>query len=210
MSKSKNKKNKTKLALVEKTLLVIFTIIFISIVVLLVTNKIKSFDDFIYKIVSSTKCDFSTTFFKIITFFGGFHFILLFVLFMIFFCKIHSRFFTINIVGNVLINQVLKHIFLRPRPTGINLIIEDGYSFPSGHSMAAAAFYGFFIYLILNSKETKNKKILFTTLLVLLILLIGISRIYLGVHYASDVLAGFSLSIIYVILLNYWNRKKKS
>lgn len=207
---SKAKKNKTKLSLVEKTLLIISTIIFILIVILLATNKIKVFDDFVYKIVSSTKSDFSTVFFKIMTFFAGLHFILLFILFVMFFCRKHAGYFTINIVGTILINQILKHIVLRPRPAGISLITEDGYSFPSGHSMAAVAFYGFFIYLILNSKITKNKKILFTTLLVIIISLIGISRIYLGVHYASDVLAGFSLSTIYLILLNYFKRKKKS
>ena len=78
--------------------------------------------------------------------------------------------------------------------------MKHGYSFPSGHSMISAAFYGFLIYLIY--KKVKNKKLKITLIIVLSILIvsIGISRIYLGVHYTSDVLGGFLLSISYLIL----------
>lgn len=92
---------------------------------------------------------------------------------------------------------MLKNTFLRERPTGINIISETGYSFPSGHSLTAMAFYGFIIYLIYKS-NIKNKKI-YIILLGLIIFLIGISRIYLGVHFATDVLAGFIISIIFLI-----------
>jgi undecaprenyl-diphosphatase len=103
----------------------------------------------------------------------------------------------------VLLNQVLKRIIRRPRPTGINLIKENGFSFPSGHSMVSMAFYGVLIYLINKSKLNKETKLLLSLLLSILILFIGISRIYLGVHYASDVLAGFSLSLAYLIISIY-------
>ena len=75
-----------------------------------------------------------------------------------------------------------------------------GYSFPSGHSMISMAFYGLIIYYVW--KNVKNIKIRNITciLLSILILLIGISRIYLGVHYASDVLGGFIISIAYLIV----------
>lgn len=98
------------------------------------------------------------------------------------------------------LNQVLKRIVQRPRPTEYRLIEERGYSFPSGHSMVSAAFYGFFIYLIF--KNVKNKYIKWISIfsLSLLIILIGISRIYLGVHYTSDVMAGFVISISYLVI----------
>lgn len=98
------------------------------------------------------------------------------------------------------LNQVLKRIVQRPRPTEYRLIEESGYSFPSGHSMVSAAFYGFFIYLIF--KNVKNKYIKWISIfsLSLLIILIGISRIYLGVHYTSDVMAGFVISISYLVI----------
>ena len=105
-----------------------------------------------------------------------------------------------NLVITTLLNQLLKYIIQRPRPEGYRLIAESGYSFPSGHSMVSMAFYGLIIYLIW--KMVKNKKIKYIScgLLGLLIPMIGFSRIYLGVHYASDVIGGFAISIVYLLL----------
>ena len=106
----------------------------------------------------------------------------------------------VNLACSGLLNQILKRIVQRPRPTEYRLIEENGYSFPSGHSMVSATFYGFFIYLIF--KNVKNKYIKWSSIsfLSLLIILIGISRIYLGVHYTSDVMAGFVISISYLVI----------
>ncbi len=106
----------------------------------------------------------------------------------------------VNLACSGLLNQILKRIVQRPRPTEYRLIEENGYSFPSGHSMVSAAFYGFFIYLIF--KNVKNKYIKWGSIsfLSILIILIGISRIYLGVHYTSDVMAGFVISISYLVI----------
>lgn len=105
-----------------------------------------------------------------------------------------------NLVITTLLNQLLKYIIQRPRPDGYRLIAESGYSFPSGHSMVSMAFYGLIIYLIW--KMVKNKKIKYIScgILGLLIPMIGFSRIYLGVHYASDVIGGFAISIVYLLL----------
>lgn len=106
----------------------------------------------------------------------------------------------INLACSALLNQILKRIVQRPRPTEYRLIEENGYSFPSGHSMISTAFYGFLIYLIF--KNVKNKYVKWTSIIFLsiLIALIGISRIYLGVHYTSDVMAGFVISISYLVI----------
>lgn len=119
----------------------------------------------------------------------------------------------INLGCCALLNQILKRIIQRPRPTGYRLIEEDGYSFPSGHSMISAAFYGFFIYLIFKNVKNKYLKWGSISLLSLLICLIGISRIYLGVHYTSDVMAGFVISISYLVIFtsivnDYLDRSK--
>ena len=105
-----------------------------------------------------------------------------------------------NLIITTLLNQLLKYIVQRPRPDGYRLIAESGYSFPSGHSMVSMAFYGLIIYLIW--KMVKNKKIKYIScgILGLLIPMIGFSRIYLGVHYASDVVGGFAISIVYLLL----------
>ena len=114
--------------------------------------------------------------------------------------KKRAFYIALNVLICFLLNQGLKHVFLRPRPEDINLITEGGYSFPSGHSMVSLAFYGLFIYIIFHMRFKKYKRYLYCILLALLTLLIGISRIYLGVHYASDVLAGFAISMAYLII----------
>lgn len=108
-----------------------------------------------------------------------------------------------NLVISTLLNQILKYIVQRPRPTEFRIIDESGYSFPSGHSMVSAAFYGFLIYLIYKNVKNKYWKWGLITVLSLLIILIGTSRIYLGVHYTSDVLAGFLISISYLIIFTH-------
>ena len=91
----------------------------------------------------------------------------------------------------------------------MKLVKEGGYSFPSGHAMVSFGFYGFLIYLAY--KKINNKKIKYPLIisLALLILLIGISRIYLGVHYATDIIGGFIIGFIYLIVfIKYFYNKK--
>ena len=109
----------------------------------------------------------------------------------------------INLAIIAIINQILKFIFQRPRPMGFRLIDIEGFSFPSGHAMGSTAFYGLLIYL--SYKLIKNKTIKYISIIIntLIIILICISRIYLGVHYCSDVVVGVSLSIIYLIVFIY-------
>lgn len=109
----------------------------------------------------------------------------------------------VNLGISALLNQILKYIIQRPRPTEYRIIDQSGYSFPSGHSMVSAAFYGFLIYLIYKNVKNTYIKWGLVSLLSLLIILIGTSRIYLGVHYTSDVLAGFLISISYLIIFTH-------
>lgn len=106
-----------------------------------------------------------------------------------------------NLGISVILNLGLKAMFTRPRPIEVpRLVMEAGYSFPSGHSMAAAAFYGFLIYLIWRGGASKKAKKGGTALLCLVIVLVGLSRIYLGVHYISDVLGGYLAAGFYLIV----------
>lgn len=107
---------------------------------------------------------------------------------------------TVNLVLSTLLNQILKYVVQRPRPEGYMIINENGYSFPSGHSMISMAFYGLIIYLIWKKMKNVKLKYLLCGLFSILIPLIGFSRIYLGVHYASDVIGGFAISIAYLVL----------
>ena len=146
--------------------------------------------------------DFATPIAKIITNFGGAIFLIAItvILFILIKNKKIGVAITANLVLVALLNQLLKNILQRPRPTEYRIIQETGYSFPSGHSMVSMAFYGYLIYLIYKYVENKNIKWILITLLSILICSIGISRIYLGVHYTSDVLGGFLISISYLVI----------
>ena len=145
--------------------------------------------------------DSLTPFAKIITWFGSSICLILItiLLFVLIKNKKIGLLITINLVAITILNQLLKFILQRPRPEEFRVINETGYSFPSGHSMISAAVYGLLIYLIYKNIKNKHTKNVLIIILSLLIIMIGISRIYLGVHYTSDVLAGFLLSISYLI-----------
>ncbi len=156
-----------------------------------------------YKLISTFLIsDFATPIAKFITNFGGA--IFLAVLTIILFILIKNKKIGLSIFSNLVIitalNQLLKNILQRPRPTEYRIIEETGYSFPSGHSMISMAFYGYIIYLIYKYVKNKYIKWISIVLLGILICSIGISRIYLGVHYTSDVLGGFSISISYLVI----------
>ena len=166
-------------------------------------NEIMKRDVIGYNLISKYLIsDFATPIAKFITNFGGAIALMLItsiIAIVVKDKKIGLAIF-INLITSAVINFLLKNILQRPRPTEYRIIDERGYSFPSGHSMVSMAFYGFLIYLIY--KYVKNKYIKNTLIVILSVLIvsIGISRIYLGVHYTSDVLAGFLVGIPYLII----------
>ena len=156
-----------------------------------------------YKIVSTFLIsDFTTSIAKFITHFGGAIFLIVLTITLILLIKNKKIGFSIflNLTFATILNQLLKRILQRPRPTEFRIVEESGYSFPSGHSMVSMAFYGYLIYLIYKYIENKYIKWISIIMLSILICSIGISRIYLGVHYTSDVLGGFLISISYLII----------
>ncbi len=166
-------------------------------------KEIMSLDIVGYKIISTVLIsEFMTPIAKLITNLGGALFLIFIAITLLVLIKNKKIGLSIcsNLVIVTVLNILLKNILQRPRPTEFRLIDESGYSFPSGHSMVSMAFYGFLIYLIY--KNVKNKKIKWALIIILSILIcfIGISRIYLGVHYTSDVLGGFLISISYLVI----------
>lgn len=139
---------------------------------------------------------------KFITWFGGTSGIILMCILSLFIFKDKKINTTIvcNLVIVTILNTLFKVIFMRARPDINHLVIETGYSFPSGHSMISMAFYGYLIYIIYTHKDNARFRWLLISLISILVLLIGISRIYLGVHYTSDVVGGFCFSIAYLII----------
>lgn len=96
-------------------------------------------------------------------------------------------------------NMMLKRFIDRARPDIEHLVSVETLSYPSGHAMSAMAFYGFVIYLFFNFKINNYLKAVIIALLVFLILSIGISRIYLGVHYPTDIAGGYIAGLIWVV-----------
>lgn len=166
------------------------------------TKEIMDMDALGYGFISSFISDEATSVMKFITYFGSAY--VLIPLTALLFVLTKNKKLNILIGSNLLLvtflNQFLKIVFQRPRPEEYRLISESGYSFPSGHSMVSMAFYGLLIYIVYRYVKNVYVKYGLMVILFMLILFIGISRIYLGVHYTSDVMGGFLLSISYLIV----------
>ncbi|HIR43399.1 MAG TPA: phosphatase PAP2 family protein [Candidatus Aphodovivens avicola] len=106
----------------------------------------------------------------------------------------------VNLVLVFLLNQALKFAIQRPRPDGFQLAVEQGFSFPSGHSMVAMAFFGLLVWMVWRYEPDRATRIGCAAAFSAVIVLVGVSRIYLGVHYASDVLAGFCVSLAWLAI----------
>ncbi len=142
---------------------------------------------------------------KIISFFGNELLLataFVFVLLLVTRNKIKDAIiFVIIIFTGFYFNLVLKEFYMRPRPEILPLVQELTYSFPSGHSMNSFIFYSFLSYFIFRSTGNRKVEIFTAVISALLIISVGYSRIYLGVHYPSDVIAGFLAGLFYFSLV---------
>ena len=181
----------------------LFFVIFLAIAEDVFEQEIFEFDSVVYNFLVNNRNEVLNNFFKIITQFGSAIVLIIITILCVIFIrdKKYKILVPANLVIIAIINIVLKNFFLRPRPNELRLIEETGYSFPSGHAMASTAFYGLLIYIVHEKVENKILRNTICIMLGLLILLISISRIYVGVHYTSDVIAGTCFSIAYLILI---------
>ena len=108
--------------------------------------------------------------------------------------KKDSVFFVVVGLAGAGIIYLLKELIIRARPLS-DLIIETGFSFPSGHTTIAVLFFGLLTYLIFKKNKSKNIKLISSVIFILISLIIGFTRLYLGVHWFSDVVGGFSLGV---------------
>ena len=110
--------------------------------------------------------------------------------------------FTLTTVGSSILIFVLKHIFKRVRPEPFfDTLLPTSDSFPSGHSLGSFCFYGALAVILTTRIKSVRLKIIVWISAAAMILLVGISRIYLGVHYPSDVVAGYAVGLIWVITI---------
>ncbi|MCG8483928.1 MAG: phosphatase PAP2 family protein [Clostridia bacterium] len=189
-------------------LIIIGLMVFLNLSILLIHDQLKNFDTWIYEMVTSNMSYHMTIFMKYITNLGSFYALVLITVIVYILtwnnnknAIVYGRVISINLVTVWLMNNGLKLIFQRERPDILRLVEESSLSFPSGHAMVSMCFYGFLAYLILRNSNNKLIRIVSVWMIGFIIVMIGISRIYLGVHYASDVLAGFAFGWVWMFLM---------
>lgn len=197
-------KEKIKEFLKENAEWIIFTICIIAFAIITTIVTISeevALDSSIYEKVNYISSNRMTLFAKILTQLGSFKVIS--ILTALSFLTIKDKKIGIKVFINILIialiNQLIKFIIRRERPD-YRMVEERGFSFPSGHTMGAMGFYGFYIYLAYKCIDSKKLKMFIIAFLATIIVSIGITRIYLGVHYPTDVIAGFFVTIAIIIV----------
>jgi membrane-associated phospholipid phosphatase len=206
------KKIWAQLALVSIELVLLLVLFFISVLgFAYLVNKVfklkrTGMDSRVFNFMENYTTETNTGIMKFITFFGTHIFLIpanLTLIAYFLFVKKH-RWYSIKVpvvaIGSVVVMSLLKLYFSRARPLTPILQEVQGFSFPSGHAMSAMTFYGLLIYLVYKYIQGTISRTVLIGFLALFILLIGISRIYLRVHYTSDVLAGFAMGIIWLVL----------
>lgn len=187
----------------KNKLLLILIIQFLILTILVKLGYTKSVDNDLYQFIMKMKTNQVTDFFKAITKLGNLsELIIMSLIFLIIVRDEKGIMVIINIINVQLLNVIVKWIVKRNRPTGLRLIEESYYSYPSGHAMLTFIIYGFLIYLIYKKMHNKPLKWIFIIMVILIIMMIGVSRIYLGVHYFTDVIGGYLLSLIYLMIGN--------
>ena len=199
------------LALLSVELILLIVLFFVALFAFIfIINNVfglndTRFDTSVFLSIKPFISDTNTAIMRFITFFATHTFLFPANVFLAcyFLFKKH-RWYSIKIpvvaLSSYLVMASLKLVFSRARPDDPVYEAARGFSFPSGHAMSAMTFYGLLIYLVWRNVESITVRWLSTILLSTFIFLIGFSRIYLRVHYASDVLAGFSMGLIWLVL----------
>lgn len=188
-------------------IIIVCLILFIIWTLLMLKNKLDNVDNRVYNKIKFN--NFLIEFNKIITNFASTKFfIFICFMFLLFLKEKKIAYLFIGIMlGCSLVVGFFKNIIKRERPDINRLVYEKGYSYPSGHTVSAISFYGFIVFLAIISNVVLPFKIILSFILILLILLIGFSRIFLGVHYFSDIIGaiilGFSYLLLYIYIVNH-------
>ncbi|WP_282111593.1 phosphatase PAP2 family protein [Maribacter stanieri] len=179
--------------------------LFIELTETLKTDLLATYDTTITDYVISYRSPNLTSYFKFMTNVGDVYgYLIVLVIFLLLSLLVFKRWkyvvqATLVLALATVSNMMLKRFIDRARPGIEHLVSVETLSYPSGHAMSAMAFYGFLIFLVTKFKIHKVIKYALIAILILLILSIGISRIYLGVHFPSDIAGGFIAGFIWVV-----------
>lgn len=183
-------------------------IIFVSIADEIVLEHENAFDQTISNAIKPWVSPFATSLMKFFTFFGSHLFLFpAYVVLIMYYITTKKRGLAVDVtmigLSSTGILFLFKDIFKRHRPLDPLIKNVTGFSFPSGHSFSSFTFYGLLIYIIWKINIGKLWKIVSTIFLFLLATTIAFSRVYLRVHYPSDVVAGFCLSVVW-LMISLW------
>ena len=178
----------------KKYYYLLFLGLFIILVVMIKMGLLVNVDNAVYNFSQMMVSDGMTLMMKLVSFLASPVCLVGFLLLGLLFLKKKGIFLLGSMGFNQVINELLKRIIRRERPGVVHLVMENGFSCPSGHTMGAITFYGVLLLFIWQSGVSKIIKWLSTICLSLLVMMIMFSRIYLGVHYFSDILAGVLIS----------------
>ena len=195
----------------EYYLIAILLILFVFLTIFVMSGKTLMIDETVFNKIINFKSDKTTTFLYWVTSLASSVglLILLLVTFIIFLRKksiSDFKYIVINVFTGIVLMQGLKLLIQRTRPVW-KWITEDGFSYPSGHTITAFLFFGTLI-LLISKKVTGKKRTILITILSILIVLTGLSRIYFGVHYLTDVVASIILGSIILIISNIFMNKE--
>ncbi|MFJ7753571.1 phosphatase PAP2 family protein [Peribacillus muralis] len=189
---------KLKLQLMIAFIVSVFALIGFSFMAFAVSaNDYLKFDSEVISVVQGWESPILTGIMKFFTYIGSTGSIIILSLFILIFLykvlkhRLELVLFIAVMAGSPLLNALVKLCFQRTRPDLHRLIEIGGYSFPSGHAMNAMSLYGILTFLLWRHIKVKWGRMLLIVMSTLMILTIGISRIYLGVHYPSDIIAGY-------------------
>jgi len=193
---------------------ILLIIIFLKLVdSVLFGETLVGIDKYIAENIHKYRTPFLNEVFQAITFLGSSYFVVGTTILLSFsLTKIHQKkdlvYFWILLGSGVILNLTLKEIFQRPRPAIDALIDAPGFSFPSGHAMGSIIIFSFLIFLSFKYSNSSYFKTFALISCSLVILLVGFSRIYLGVHYLTDVVAGFTAGFWLFLMILFFREKE--
>ncbi|WP_194841469.1 phosphatase PAP2 family protein [Sporosarcina obsidiansis] len=182
-------------------------------------QTITSFDESVIDLVQGTESPWLTTVMKIFTNVGSTSIVVLFSLTGLAWLywkgyRAQAFLLVVVIAGTGIINQIMKFVFKRERPNFHRLIDIGGYSFPSGHTMMAFSLYTILAYIIWRNLRTTWGHVAVVSIATVMIMMIAVSRIYLGVHFPSDIVGGALASGVWLIasisIYQHYQRKRQS
>ena len=193
-------------------------VLFAAISYFVITQDALTFDTVTREYIYRHRNEGLTFFFTTITYLGNWNTITLICCLFLLVPRVRMSFglpLSVAAIGASLIQKALKVSFHRARPDlSLHLINQGGYSFPSGHSFSVLIFYCMIILLCRQNIKDRKAANLITFLLSCLIILIGFSRIYLGVHYPTDVLGGWSLGLcvlmVFISVFEFYSSKRNN